>query len=57
MSDDDLYCEPCERSVAPEAATRSETMGDLGPTRWQSLCCPGCGRKLRTVFVARERLE
>ncbi|WP_167837419.1 hypothetical protein [Halosimplex halophilum] len=57
MSDDDLHCETCERSVPREAATRSETIADLDPTKWQALCCPDCGRKLKTVFVARERLE
>ncbi|WP_436931557.1 hypothetical protein [Halosimplex halobium] len=57
MSDDDLYCETCERSVPREAAIRSETIADLDPTKWQALCCPDCGRKLKTVFVARERLE
>jgi hypothetical protein len=56
MSDGGLYCETCERSVAREAATRSETIADLDPTKWQALCCPGCGRKLKTVFVARDEL-
>jgi hypothetical protein len=57
MSDDELHCETCERSVPRESAIRSETIADLDPTKWQALCCPDCGRKLKTVFVARDRLE
>lgn len=49
-----LYCGACEREVAVEAATRAETYGDLDPARWQALCCPTCGRKLKTVFVGGE---
>lgn len=51
MSDDTLRCEPCERPVDREAAIRTETMGDLDPTTWQTLCCPSCGRRLKTVLV------
>ncbi|WP_193767583.1 hypothetical protein [Halorientalis pallida] len=51
---DDLHCDTCERDVAREEATRTKTMGDLDPTKWQSLCCPNCGRRLKTVFVGRE---
>jgi uncharacterized protein (UPF0212 family) len=29
-------------------------MGDLDPTKWQTLCCPHCGNRLKTVFVADE---
>jgi len=51
MSDDVLRCEQCDRSVAREDATRTETVGDLDPSKWQTLCCPGCGRRLKTVLV------
>lgn len=51
---DDLYCETCDRSVEREATTRAEPIADLDPTKWQALCCPHCGRKLKTAFVARE---
>jgi NAD-dependent SIR2 family protein deacetylase len=54
---DTLRCETCERSVPRAETIRRETMADLDPTKWQSLCCPDCGRTLKTVFVARERLE
>lgn len=47
---DELYCEVCERAVDRGAATRTETYGDLDPATWQTLCCPDCGRRLRTVF-------
>lgn len=35
-------------------ATRTETDGDLDASGWQTLCCPGCGSRLETVFVADE---
>jgi len=54
MADDDLYCETCERSVAREDATRSKTMADLDPQKWQVLNCPQCGNKLKTIFVGDE---
>ncbi|WP_255198660.1 hypothetical protein [Halorarius litoreus] len=53
LPDEPLTCD-CGVTVAPEAATRTETFGDLDPTTWQSLCCPECGRKLKTVFVGDE---
>ncbi|MDG5777170.1 hypothetical protein VB773_12330 [Haloarculaceae archaeon H-GB2-1] len=49
-----LHCEVCDRNVARDEATRTETFGDLDPTKWQALCCPDCGRKLKTVFVGGE---
>jgi hypothetical protein len=48
---DSLRCETCDRTVPVEAATRTRTFGDLDPDRWQTLCCPDCGRRLRTVFL------
>ena len=54
MSEDALYCSQCEREVEREEATRSETYGDLDSDRWQTLCCPSCGRRLKTVFVGDE---
>lgn len=49
-----LYCEQCAESVERKATIRTETMGDLDPTKWQSLCCPTCGKRLQTVFVGGE---
>lgn len=51
---DRLECDTCERTVAGEDAIRRETMGDLDPTKWQTLCCPHCGTRLKTVLVADE---
>jgi hypothetical protein len=51
---DDLYCDQCDLQVTRENATRTETMGDLDSETWQTLCCPSCGRRLKTVFVADE---
>jgi hypothetical protein len=54
MSGDRLRCETCERDVARADAIRREPMADLDPTTWQALCCPECGRKLKTVLVRPE---
>jgi DNA-directed RNA polymerase subunit RPC12/RpoP len=51
MSDDALDCDTCGRRVDRSAAVRSETDGDLDSDRWQTLCCPDCGSRLKTVFV------
>lgn len=50
-SDDGLECSTCTTVVDREDAIRTETMGGLDPTRWQTLCCPDCGTRLKTVFV------
>ena len=44
-------CGNCGQSASPESATRTETMGELDPETWQTLCCPHCGTRLETVFV------
>ncbi|MDQ2073550.1 hypothetical protein ACODNH_08835 [Haloarcula sp. NS06] len=44
-------CDICGRPVTAEVAIRRETFGDLDTNRWQTLCCPDCGARLRTVFV------
>jgi len=54
MTDETLTCEECGETVPREAATRTETMGSLDPTKWQTLCCPTCGARLKTVFVGGE---
>lgn len=51
---DSFHCDTCNRNVAREDAIRTETIADLDPSTWQSLCCPDCGRKLQTVFVGQE---
>lgn len=50
-----LYCEQCRLSVGRDKATRTETMGNLDPEKWQTLCCPSCGQRLKTVFVGLDR--
>lgn len=50
----DLFCEVCERSVERSAASVCGTMGDLDPEKWQTLCCPECGARLKTIFVGNE---
>jgi len=44
-------CDTCGRSVSVEDAIRRATFGDLDTDRWQTLCCPDCGARLRTIFV------
>lgn len=51
MAEDDHVCEACGRAFDRDEATRTETYADLDATKWQSLCCPDCGRKVETVFV------
>ncbi len=51
---DEFHCDTCERDVGREAAIRTKTMGELDPAKWQSLCCPNCGTRLKTVFVGGE---
>lgn len=51
MSEDTLHCDTCGRDVERSEATRRETLGDLDSDRWQTLCCPDCGSRLKTVFV------
>lgn len=50
-TDGSLECETCKTTVAFEDARRRKTMGGLDPTKWQTLCCPDCGSRLKTVFV------
>ena len=54
MPEDTLFCDTCERSVDREKARRTETYGNLDPKKWQVLCCPDCGNRLKTVFVGDE---
>ena len=53
-SDAEFYCETCEQPVARDDVIRTETMGGLDPKKWQTFCCPDCGNRLETVFVADE---
>lgn len=52
--EDPFECDTCGATVAFEEARRAETFGDLDPTKWQTLCCPECGNRLKTVFVGDE---
>lgn len=47
-------CDSCGRTVSRDEAIRQETVGDLDPDTWQTLCCPDCGSRLVTVFVGDE---
>jgi hypothetical protein len=40
--------------VSADDAIRGETMGSLDPETWQTLSCPHCGNRLKTVFVGGE---
>ncbi len=50
-TDDSLYCSTCDEHVSRDDAIRTRTYGDLDPDRWQTLCCPSCGTRLKTVFI------
>lgn len=52
---DTFECPTCDAVVARGEARRTETIGDLDPTKWQTLCCPHCGTRLKTVFVGDDR--
>ncbi|MFB6309511.1 MAG: hypothetical protein ABEH35_09285 [Haloarculaceae archaeon] len=52
-----LDCDNCGETVDPEDARRTATYGDLDTDRWQTLCCPACGARLRTVFVGPDPRE
>ncbi len=54
MTEETLQCETCGRDVDRSTARRVETYGGLDPEKWQTLCCPKCGSRLKTVFVADE---
>jgi DNA-directed RNA polymerase subunit RPC12/RpoP len=52
--DADRYaCDDCGTTFAASAATRTATMGGLDADAWQTLCCPNCGARVKTVFVGR----
>lgn len=50
-ADEPLYCDQCDRVVERSEAVRRETIGGLDPAKWQTLGCPTCGARLKTVFV------
>lgn len=47
-------CDTCDRTVSYDETRRIETIGGLDPAKWQTFCCPNCGARLKTVFVAME---
>jgi Zn finger protein HypA/HybF involved in hydrogenase expression len=49
--DDTFQCDVCDAVVDGGDAHRRKTYGGLDPERWQTLCCPNCGSRLKTVFV------
>lgn len=51
---DEYTCDSCAATFGRAAATRTETMGGLDPSTWQTLCCPACGARVRTVYVGGE---
>jgi Zn finger protein HypA/HybF involved in hydrogenase expression len=53
-SDETFECSTCGAVATAGEARRTATMGDLDPGTWQTLCCPACGSRLKTVFVGDE---
>jgi Zn finger protein HypA/HybF involved in hydrogenase expression len=51
---EEFHCDTCDADVPRTEATRTETYGDLDSDTWQTLCCPQCGSRLKTVFVGGE---
>lgn len=51
MEADEFRCQTCERTVGADEVIRRETLADLDPDTWQTVCCPACGRRLKTVHV------
>ena len=51
---DEYECPNCGERFTRTEALRSETMGGLDPTAWQTLNCPVCGSRVKTVFVGDE---
>lgn len=49
-----VHCDTCGATVTVDEARRTETYGDLDSDTWQTLCCPSCGSRLKTVFVGDE---
>lgn len=47
-------CDASSRVVAFTDAIRTKPMAGIDPKKWQTLCCPNCGRRLETVYVDRE---
>jgi hypothetical protein len=54
IGDDTVRCDRCDASFTRAEAIRTETIAGLDPATWQSLCCPTCGQRLKTVFVGDE---
>jgi DNA-directed RNA polymerase subunit RPC12/RpoP len=52
MDEDRVFsCANCGAEVTRAEASVRETIGDLDPDRWKTLCCPVCGARLETVFL------
>jgi Zn finger protein HypA/HybF involved in hydrogenase expression len=51
---DSLHCDVCDATVDPDDARRTGTYGNLDLDTWQTLCCPTCGSRLKTVLVGDE---
>lgn len=47
-------CSTCGERFSRAEAIRSEPMGGLDPSVWQTLNCPVCGNRVKTVFVGDE---
>jgi DNA-directed RNA polymerase subunit RPC12/RpoP len=54
LSEETFHCGACGADVSGDETVRRETMGGLDPAKWQTLCCPDCGARLKTVFVGDE---
>ncbi|QLG60232.1 hypothetical protein [Halorarum salinum] len=53
-TDDAYECPNCGERFGLERAVRSRTTGGLDPDAWQTLNCPACGSRVKTVFVGDE---
>lgn len=51
---DEYECGNCGERFSREAAIRSKTMGGLDAKKWQTLNCPVCGARVKTVYVGDE---
>lgn len=53
-ADEGVHCDQCGIAVDRDDAIRRKTFGELDSKKWQTLCCPRCGRRIKTVFVGLE---
>lgn len=57
VTDNEYLCEFCNKTHNKNEVIRSKTYGDLDSEKWQTFCCPNCGRRIKTVFVGLEEVK